>query len=140
MKWILLAASVTVFGEDWDAVRNVFPAQEAIVKPLDGKRLKGSIKLVSDTAVEIETKSGLISVERRLVDWVSVKKGERKAGARTGALIGTTFAVFLGIISGDAKGAAAAAPIMAGVYVLVGLGARRHFVIYRQFKPVGDWR
>ncbi len=144
MKWILLAASVAAFGQipsqDWNVLRKVFPAEEAIIKPLDGKRLKGSIKSVSDTAVEVETKTGLTSVERKRVDWVSVKNFDPKANARTGALIGAGVAIFAGIISQDAKGMAAAIPIMTGGGALLGFANRRSIVIYRQFKRQGDWR
>lgn len=135
MKRLLLAASIAAFGDDWDAIRKVFPAQEAIVKPLDGKRLKGSIKSVSDTALVIDTASGRYMIERGLVDWVSVKKSDSASNARNGAVIAAGSVVALSVLAGEPRAGVVAAPPMAAYGAFLGLFGRQHVRIYARQRP-----
>jgi len=135
MKWILLAAMAPVFAEDWNALRKVFPAQEAIVKPLDGKRLKGSIKSVSGTALVIDTATGCYMIERGLIDWVSVKKSDSATNARKGAVIAAGSVFALSVLAWAPKEGVKLAPLTATYGAFFGLISRRHVRIYMRQRP-----
>lgn len=136
MRLLLLGISMALSAQkpsqDWNVLRGVFPAQEAIVKPLDGKRLKGSITSVTDTVIVVRTTKGAVMIERGLVEWVSVKKSERHANARTGALLGAGIPLGMGIVFREAKASLTLAVFGAVLGGLCGSFGTTQVRIYRQ--------
>lgn len=133
--------TLPLYGQSWDALRELKPGDRIAVLDSGGKEYKGELMAVSPEAVALRTQRQETSIERSRVRRVQVRSASRRV---RNILIGAGFGVALGLIidqtlgtyfrneAGESSAARAgtyAAPI--GIFGAIGAALPSYRTVYR---------